>query len=233
LASAGNNQKNIVGTIINAADQAGLLDKLLSLVIGWFTRAPKPVPPQKPVDKPTPAGGTDDFPDDHIPRPSAGRKVAKATLHLVRSQYSRQRFPEEYNDNNPFGLVPQGELKQIEQGNGALNWENKFWLDLTAYDEQGREFVRADVMSLGLAYKTEIRCGDAFIIGHGAAANGEPIAGYETNDTDEIGNGITAWLTSKGFLHQMQCFASADGQSFHCFGSVNGVRSNEFDIKVS
>lgn len=226
---------DIGGAVLKAASQAGLLDMLLKLVIGWFTKSPKPVAPQKPVEpnKPTPAGGDDDFPDDHIPRPTAGRKVAKVTLHLARAQYSRERFPQEYNANNPFGLVSQGELKEIERGNGALTWLSKFWLDLTAYDEQGHEFVRADVLTLGLAYKTEIRCGDAFIIGRGADAEGQPVAGYETNDTDQIGNGITAWLSSKGFLHQMQCFAAADGETFHCSGSVNGVRSNEFDIKVS
>ena len=89
--------------------------------------------------------------------------------------------------------------------------------------------MRDKVLAADLQFQTEHHCGDAFIIGHGGTGS-EPNAGYETNDTNEIGNGDTAWRSSLGFLHQMK--AHGQGQ-FKCFGKVAGVESNGFTIKVS
>ena len=187
---------------------------------------PKPKP-TVPVTVPTPAPiSPPDFPDDTIPTPSVVRTVKTVTCKLSRVQLSRQRFPEAYTAENPFGLVPPG---PIQDGN-AMNWGSKFWLDLTARDENGKEFLREDILTAHIAYKTEHHAGAAFIKGHGANADGSLAPGYETNDTDEIGNGISAYISSNGFLHQMKAFGEG---TFECYGVVNGVESNHFNLRVS
>jgi hypothetical protein len=188
---------------------------------------PKPKP-SVPVVTPTPAPNSpNDFPDDTIPIPSKPRTVVTVDCKLGRVQYSRQRFPQEYTSENPFGLAKPG---PIQSGAEAMAWGSKFWLDLTARDANGKELLREDILTAGIAFKTEHHAGEAFIKGHGANADGSAKAGYETNDTDEIGNGITAWLSTNGFLHQMKAFGEG---TFLCYGVVNGVKSNEFTIRVS
>jgi hypothetical protein len=180
------------------------------------------------------------FPDDIIPPPAATRKVARVTIKLARGEYSRERvkanpgaFPGARLDEPNglvIGIVNPDYWRAIVEGTSALPYGSKFWLDLTALDADGREFLRDAVLSHALAYKTEHHAGDAFIIGHGADANGEPAAEYETNDTNQIGNGNTAWRSSLGFLHQMK--AHGEG-SFEVWGKVAGVESNHFTLRVS
>jgi len=204
---------------------------------GLFNRN-RPAPPPAPVVVPTPAAVQPDpaFPDDHIPRPASEveqRKVARVRIKLERVQYSRQRFPQLFTEENPFGLADPG---PIANGSTAMNWGSKFWVDLTAYDAEGHEFLRPDVLAYNLAFNTEIRVGDASIKGHGPAQpqSDQPKAGYETKDTAAVGQGITAWLSSLGFLHQFQAFGAADGKSFQVSGSVDGVEAeNPFTIRVS
>lgn len=218
---------------IDILKKMGLLDAIFGWLGGLFKK--KPTPPPGPVTVPTPAPNSpDDFPDDHIPRkPNVGRVVTKVHIGIARAQYSRERFPEEYTPANPFGLIPDAYLRGLEKGQGALPWASKIWLDLTATDQDGHEFLRPDVQALGLAFQTEHHFGDAYIIGKGANPDGTPIGGYDTNDTNEIGNGISAWLSSLGFLHQMQAWDAADGDTFEVYGVVKGVVSNKFKIKVS
>jgi hypothetical protein len=206
------------------------VEALIAWILGQFNKKPKV--PAIPVTEPTPSPvqPDTDFPDDVIPAPEPTRKVTTVRLKLSRAQYNRQRFPEKYTPDNPMGLYSQDELRAIEAGTGTLNYGSKFWLDLTAYDAAGKEFLRDAVLSHGLAFKTEHRCGGAYIVGKGAQANGEPKPGYQTNDTDEVGNGITAWLSSLGFLHQMK--AHGEGE-FACSGKVDGVAANEFTIRSS
>lgn len=210
---------------------------IIAAIVEWITgllrRAPKPPPPVDPVTTPTPAPVqvSDEFPDDHIPAPVvSGREVKRVELKIGRIQLSKERFPAAYTDDNPFGLM---QPRPVMEG-GNMPWASKFWLDLTAYDKDGREFLRPDVLAHGLAFQTEHHCGDAFVKGNGADATGnEPAAEYQTNDTDAIGHGETAWVSSLGFLLQMKAWPSADGKSFECWGSVNGVKSNVFKLKVS
>lgn len=215
-----------------------LISESIKALVGLFgellARARKPRPPVVVIDKPTPVSpgiGGDDFPDDHIPTPTAEeRDVATVELKLARVQYNRQRFPEQYTEANPQGLYSPDAVKAIQDGSGTMNFTSKFWLDLTARDQHGKEFLRDAVLAYGLAFETEHHCGGAYIQGHGQAADGGPKPGYGTSDTDAIGNGITAWLSSLGFLHQMK--AHGEG-SFECWGKVNGVESNHFTIRVS
>lgn len=213
---------SVAGKVLDVvAQNPGLLEKLVDLLSGLFKRKQKPVAPASPT------GGDpdDDFPDDTIPAPTAPVTISKVRLKLARVQLSKQRFP-----NAPDGgLLKPEDVRAIEAGTANMNYGSKFWLDLTAYDQNGLEIMRDRVITNDLCYKTEHHCGDAFIIGHGGTDQ-NPTAGYETNDTNEIGNGDTAWRSSCGFLHQMK----AHGQgSFLCFGKVVGMESNSFTIKVS
>lgn len=214
-----------------------ILSKLTAIVVALLSRPAKPVPPQAPVVQPNPprpsGGGTDQFPDDTIPRPPVARTVATVHLGIARAQYSRERFPEKYTEDNPFGLYTDAECRAFERGENAINWGSKVWLDATAKDVDGHEFLRPDVMALGLAFNTEHHLGDCFIRGRGADENGQPKPGYVTEDTNAVGQGISAWLNSKGFMQQFQFFTSADGGAFAAFALVNGVKSNEFTIRVS
>jgi hypothetical protein len=209
----------VQGAINNIVQE--LIARIFGGIGGLFNRKPKVV-----ITEPTPAPiqVDEDFPDDIIPPPPSvtSRKVTSVRLKLARAQYNKKRFPEMYTDENPQGLV--------RDLSGNIPYDSKFWLDLTAFDAAGKEFLRDAVLANGLAYKTEIHCGDAYIIGKGADASGEPVAGYETNDTDAIGNGITAWLSSLGFLHQMKAYGEGE---FECSGSVAGVPANNFTLKVS
>lgn len=226
------------GDIIKiAAENPQLIQMLVgligSLLGGLFNRKPKPPTPMVPVDKPTPREDSDDdFPDDIIPTPKVGAKVSTVVLKLARAQYQKDRFPEMYTEENPQGLYSNKEKAAIEAGHTALNWGSKFWLDLTAFDEKGQEFTRDRVLAEGLSFKTEHHVGDAFIKGHGAAPDGQPKAGYETNFTEEVGGGDAAWRSSLGFLMQFKSHVDADGKAFRCIGSVNGVTSNEFVIRI-
>lgn len=225
----------IVGPVVNdPVVKQMLLQAIIQAITGWLSGIfnKKPKPPTVPVTAPTPAPSQPDpsFPDDHIPRPPTTRKVARVRIKLERVQLSKERFPNEYTPENPFGLVSPGPI----QAGSNMNWGSKFWVDLTAYDEQGKEFLRPDVLTYGLAYKTEIRVGDAVQKGLGALPDGTPVPGYVSQGTDAIGHGITAWLSSFGFLHQMQAFAAADGQKFRVTGFVDGVEAeNPFDLGVS
>ena len=178
----------------------------------------------------TPAGGdpADDFPDDHIPSIGTGtRKVVSVTLKLNRVQLNKQRFPEAFA-NGGTGLLDN--LRELENGDENIPYASKIWLDLTARDQNGVEWLRPDILNASLGFKTEHHCGGAFIKGHGQDSNGNPMAGYETNEADGVGNGITAWLSSKGFLHQMK--VNEEGQ-LECFGFVDGVESNHFTLAIS
>jgi len=217
--------------IFNSPAVQGILATLLAqfaeaipgLLAGLFKKKPT-----VPVVVPTPAGGDEDFPDDTIPDPAPGRTVKTVRLKLARAQYNKQRFPDEYKDGKD-GLYDN--LKEIQEGRANLAYASKFWLDLTAYDADGKEFLRPAVLTHGLAYKTEHHAGDAYIKGFGPDvknADGSPKA--EVVHTDEIGNGISAWNSSFGFLHQMK--AHQEGE-YLCSGSVDGVESNTFTIKVS
>lgn len=223
--------KDAAGSILNNSEfQQNILMAIVGLIGKLFNKqnkpAPEPLPPV--ITKPVPNPGETDpnLPDDVIPGPPASnRRVKNVRLRLAGAQLNRQRFPEAKND----GLIPGSDLRQIEAGAMALNYASKFWLDLTAYDHDGKEFLPDAVISHGLCYRTEHHAGDAFIKGHGGEPQ-QPTEGYETNDTNEIGNGITSWISTLGFKHQMK--AHAEG-TFECWGMVDGVRSNSFTIRVS
>lgn len=211
----------IQGAIISLIGK--LLSDLPELVVGLFKNKKPTKPVATPLPNPVPQ--EPEFPDDIIPSPTPnGRKVTNVRLKLARAQYNRQRHPEQYNEANPMGLYSNEDLRKIESGEQALNFASKFWLDLTPYDQNGKEFLRDAVLAYNLDFKTELRCGDAYIKGNGSEDKVEAV------DSNEIGNGITAFNSSLGFLHQMK--AHGEGE-FRCSGSVDGVDANTFTIRVS
>jgi len=233
MAQKGNT--SLVGDLGNnpaiQAALAGIIAQLLAavpgLLIGLFNRKPT-----TPITSPTPAPvpQDDDFPDDTIPEPSDKREVKRAVLKLARAQYNKQRFPDQYKDGNN-GLYSDEDKRSIQEGDSALNYASKFWLDITAYDDDDKEFLRPAVLTHGLAYKTEFHVGDAYILGFGPDeknVDGSPRA--EVVHTNEMGHGITAWNNSFGFLHQMK--ARKEGE-YDVYAVVDGVETNHFTLKVS
>lgn len=224
----------VLGPLVNdPMIRQALISELLKFLLGLISRAPAPAPPKTTVTAPVPAPSqpAPDFPDDVIPAPPvAGRTVATVELKIGRIQLNKERFPLAYTEDNPFGLMQPGPV----MAGGKMPYASKFWLDITARDAAGHELLRPDILSMGLAFVTEHHCGETFIKGHGADPSGSaPLAGYETNDTDEIGNGITAWLSTLGFLHQMKAWPAADGKRFECWAVVAGIRSNTITLNVS
>ena len=211
----------------NPEQTAKIFSFLFGLIKSLLTKKPTPVLPPvvvKPV--PNPNAIDDEFPDDVIPapRPNQGRTVTKVECKLARVELNKHRFP----DAPDGGLLPPEVRKDITDGKTAMNYASKFWIDLTAYDQHGKEFLRGDVLAYNLQYRTEHHAEDAFIRGNGGPAL-DP-AQYEAVDTDVVGNGISAWISSMGFLHQFK--AHGEGQ-YEIWGKVNGVESNRFTIKVS
>lgn len=223
----------VIGVVVEHKDLVG---KLIGLIAGLFKHGDKP---KTHVEAPTPspAPQEEDFPDDVIPVPAGQRKVDTVRVRLSRVQLPKSRFPEEYTKENPFGLVRPG---PIADGSSAMNWGSKFWLDITAYDQEGKEFLPEAVMAYGLAYKTEFRIENeagAVVIavkGVGADAAGNPVAGYVMEGSEEIGNGATAWISTNGFLHQMKTWPASDGHTYTATAAVDGVGSkNRVTFKVS
>lgn len=196
---------------------------ILKLIMDQVNK-PKPIAtPGNPVPKPEQSD--DNFPDDSIPAPLA--PIARVVAKLGRAAYSKQRFPEEFTHENPFGLIRN--LNEIEAGAANIPYGSKAWIDLTPYDKNGKEILRDAFIGAGLSYKTEHHVGDASIKGDGALPDGTPKP-YETVDTENVGNGISAWESSVGCLHQVKLHTEG---SRECYGKLDGVESNHFTIKVS
>lgn len=213
------------GKLLNALlSNPELLGKIASAIGSLFKHAPAPVP-AAPVTVPTPIPGRDSgaFPDDYIPAPSKERKIARVTIKLARIQLNGQRFP----DAPDNGLVPV--TPEHETGAEAIPYASKIWFDLTAYDEAGKEFLRDAVIAANLCYQTEHFVGDAHAKGLGGSF-GSPNPGYLLDETNSIGLGSTAWISSGGFL--LQTKAHEEG-TYEAHGFVGGVQSNSITFKVS
>ena len=211
----------------------GVQDKLIALFMGLFTKLlnrqkppAAPLPPVITAPVPNPNAADPDLLDDVIPSPAADgtRKVTKVKLSLTDAQLNKGRFPNAPNG----GLLPRDVLDNIVAGRTALNYGSKAWFDLTAYDQKGVEFLPGDVIAYGLQYKTEHHIGDAFIKGNGGAPQ-QPAEGYQTQD-GSVGNGISSWIATLGFKHQVKFHGEG---TYKCTGSVDGVESNSFTVRVS
>lgn len=223
-----------------------LLEKqkpVLNLIFEFLNRgkktppvAPSPMTPTKPE---TPA------PDDDKIKPPSTRvnvKVASVRAKVIKVQLSRQRFPDAYDPSkggNQFGTMEN--LGEINSGAAAIPYDSKFWLDLTPSDENNLQ-IRSDVAlkELKLAFKTAHHAEDSsgghtWIEGVGGEPgfdgnNGVPITPYKGGDSGWVGQGVSAWLYTSGFVQQFQAFGEG---SVKLYGFVDGVKSNEITIRVS
>lgn len=207
-----------------------VLGALVAAVAGLWAKFTGPkappvvvLPGQPPV--PNPNGSDPNFPDDVIPPPAStgSRKVSKIKYALTRVQLNAQRFPKQAGY-----LYTEEELQGVRNGK-AIPYASKVWFDITLYDQNGLEFLRDAVIANGLEYKNEHHAGDSFIIGDGVTTPGGDPKPYQTGG-EEFGRGISAWLSSRGFLHQMK--ASNQG-SFDCYAKGGGLESAHFKLNVS
>lgn len=219
-----------------------IIELFKSLFGGLFKKTPKPTP--SPVVVVTDQTKDDD--NIKMPPSPTTREVKTVKAHIYKAQYSAERvkqqgsaaFEDAYTPKNPMGLVSDAYLADINAGKKPLMWGCKFWHDLTAFDASGREFVYADNVATGLAYKTEHHAvqangSDTFVVGHGSDPNDptQPAAGYETGDAYPIGQGDAAWRSSLGFTQQFKAFDKIAKLTLS--GSVNGVKANDLVISVA
>lgn len=225
-----------VGAAIQIAQQLGLLDILKAAItdaIGGLLRHRAPEP--KPVPN---VGVVDRLPDDdHIAAPpivvANARKVASVRLRIQKAQYSRERHPDAYTEDNPLGLY-QGDLARFEHGAEAINFESKVWLDLTAFDQDGKEFLGGDLVAAGLSFRGEHVITDEAgrvtrITGKGQRPDGSPEPWEQVEETS-VGLGEKSWINSLGCNEQVKVWREG---TFRVVGSIGGVKSNDLTIRVS
>lgn len=195
---------------------------------------PTPVVPMRPASVEMPIEDADDKIADPRPASPAPFKITSVRCALSRVQFNRGRFPGTYTDENPFGL--DNRLSEIVAGLEAMCYGSKFWLDLTAFyrgpSGQEEEVTRDLVLAHDLAFRTEHHAvsdgQDSSIVGIGGGE--APKAGWRQTSGGIVGQGITAWTSSLGFLHQLKAFGEGEVE---CWGVVGGVESNHIRFRVS
>lgn len=170
----------------------------------------------------------DNDPEPGKPQP-AERNISRVRLRLLRAQYNKKLFPEQYTENNPQGLYSGKELEAIRNGSGKLNRESNIWADLSAFGPDGVELQREQLKRLGLAYKTAFTINDGQIVGNGADPEGRPNDWERINPT---GANISeeAWRTSLGYNVRIHL---ADEGRYTVNGSVDGFDGDPFTVEVS
>jgi hypothetical protein len=148
---------------------------------------------------------------------------------LLRAQYNKALFPEQYTHANPHGLYNGKDIAAFQRGERALNRESNVWLDLTAFREDGTELHREDIKRAKLGYETAFHIGDGHIIGGGMQPDGRPADWAKVNPT---GANISeeAWRTSLGFTVRVHL---SDEGEYRCSGSILGFEDDGFTLKVS
>lgn len=183
--------------------------------------------------------------DEQIKNPT---KVEKANLlppvsgkiEVVWMQLSRERFPEAYTTDNPFGFVPDGEKHEILAGTNALAFGSKVRFDTTWRDQNGDEIDRNEAKLLGLADKTRwvvknVETGESSYL-QGLGERFTNLKGKEEVKVEEGGNtgagqGITNYSDTQGFGQVIQFFREGTF-SIH-MELPNGMSTAEVVIKVS
>lgn len=173
----------------------------------------------------------------HNPDPDNGggnviginRPIAKVRFRLLRAQYNRDLFPEQYNDNNPDGLYSGKDLQAVREGKRALNVESNAWLDLTGFNAEGVELNRDALRRAGLAYKTLFRVNEGYLQGNGTLATGEA-ADWEKVNPRGANLSDAVWRTSIGYT--LRVHFSDEGE-YRCEGSIADFGGDSFAVKVS
>lgn len=183
--------------------------------------------------------------DEQIKNPTKTEKPnvlppVSSRIDVVWMQLSRERFPEAYTTDNPFGFVPDGEKRNILAGNGALNFGSKVRFDTTWKDQNGDEIDRNEVRTLGLADKTRwvvrnVDTGDvSFLQGLGERfvnLKGKEEVKVEEGGNTGAGQGITNYSDTQGFGQVIQFFK--EGTFAVHMELPTGQQTSEVIIKVS
>jgi hypothetical protein len=199
------------------------INRLIELLAPLLADVIKQVITEAMDDDDPPAGFGHDEPE------VTDRRVHSVTLRLMRAQYNKELFPKMYNPDNPQGLYKNALLPEIQRGLRRLNRESNVWLDLTARDQNGAEFLRDAVDAFGLAFRTRHEVAEGFIEGGGVKEDGAPDEWTKVNP-DGANLSEHVWIDSRGFT--LRAHLSREGD-FVCSGSVAGVKSNTFTLKVS
>lgn len=201
---------------------------------------------QEPAKPTTPKPSVVPFPvpdEDDVPlNPTTPKKeVASGRLSVVWMQLNRDRFPEQYTPENPFGLLSQREVQAILSGQSALNFESAVRFDTKFVDDQGDEVSPEDVHRLGLAWKSKwtvrnVETGEeSFLQGQGSTytnAKGKQEAFVEEVGAREtgVGQGTRNYTDTLGFGQRMDFYKEG---TYEIFMEIAGVQTNSLTFKVS
>lgn len=216
---------NQIVQIVGVLQQLGLLDLVANMIKNALTKKAEPKEaPLVPGPAPTPG-----IPGP-IPAPSAStpvgdeapRKVARVGLVVQKAVFPDETLYE--GDRAPMKLVNAGE---------NFNFGSSLWLDLTAYDENGDEWMGHSLVAADLDYRTRhevykdgVRI--AFIQGQGGEP-GNP-ADWTQQNSEEVSFAQRAWKDSIGFNARTRFHKEG---TYVVVGYVNGVESNRLTIRVS
>lgn len=154
-------------------------------------------------------------------------KVASIRVNLIKGEFSRELFPEEF-DKPSHGLIK--DLDGIQSGAQAINVGSKLWVDITPYREDGTEIRRSEVEAAGdPLYRATHRAGETFIRG-GGGKPGQPNPGYTTGDSPQVGNSISAWKATNGYVQMFKFFEEGE---YVISAELEGVQGKSFTVRVS
>jgi hypothetical protein len=190
--------------IIALAQQLGLLDILAHALSGLFSKKPKPpvtvIDPGQPSQPGTP--GPIVKPPASSPEPGEVKRIVSfVTARVQMAEKPDMTTPERRHDPGNLYSDVQGMLARKEN----FNWNSTLWLNATAYDQDGNEWMGHSIIAAGLEYKTRhevYKDGQlvAFIEGKGGTGDQEPNDGYQVMDSDDIDQIRTRpWIDSAGF----------------------------------
>lgn len=185
---------------------------------------PIPLPPIPVVldDDEPPVVVTPPEPTD--PSAPAENPVVEVKASISQMQYNKSLFPDMYNESNPHGLYSAKRLREVLHEGANANRGSNFWLDLTAYDKDGKEITPDRVKALGLEFRCEHHVEAAgrevSIVGRGPGQ--KPV---KVDESDAVDNAQAAWDRSLGFHHRFGTNPDADNYEVVAWGLVNGVRS--------
>jgi hypothetical protein len=156
-------------------------------------------------------------------------QFSRCRLRLLRAQYNRKLFPEQYTENNPDGLYRGKALVPGPDGFVTLNRESNAWFDWTLWDVNGLELSRDQIKRLKLGYETLFNIGDGYIAGGGQEDDGRP------KDWDKVnpsGANISeeAWRTSLGFNVRVH-FSDEGEYTVTC--AMHGMEGAPIKVRVS
>lgn len=219
-----------------------LLALILQLLSGLTQRPPSTPPVLPPPPKnPTPDPDDDDKAPNPIPPKEGTLPPASGKLEVVWMQLSKDRFPEQYTPQNPFGLLSHQQVRDILEGRSALNYESAVRFDCTFRDRTGNEIVPDEVRELNLAWRSKwvvrnVDTGEtSYLVGQGTTYTnnkGKQEAKVQEDGAQQtgVGQGTRNYTDTLGFGQRMDFYREG---RFEIYMEVGGVRTNSLTFTVS